>query len=171
MNQSEHFRLQDINTMDHDTFVSVFGSVFEESAWAAEQTFEKLPSESVDSFVEVFCQCVREADHQTQLNLLCAHPELGSKRKMADASVKEQRGAGIRDAEEENRSLMQDLNTKYRQKYEFPFIIAVKGLTPELIIEHMQRRLLNDHDTEFDECLNQVFKIAQIRLDDILVKE
>ena len=165
------YHIDEINLFDRDSFLSVFGSVFEDSLWAAELVFEYLPFSSVDLFVERFCQCVLDVGHQKQLQLLCAHPELGSNKKMADASVKEQIGAGIRDTEQEQRLLLQELNALYRQKFEFPFIIAVKGLTPELIVKQMQQRLLNDRDTEFDNCLKQVFKIARIRLDDILVKE
>ena len=169
--EQKQYHIADINLLDHDSFILTFGSVFEDSAWAAEQVFEQLPFTTLDSFVDHFFQCVSNADDHAKLQLLCAHPELGSNRKMADASVKEQKGAGIRDAEHEQRSLLQELNVLYRQKFDFPFIIAVKGLTPELIIEQLQGRLLNDRDTEFDECLKQVFKIARIRLDDILVKE
>ena len=166
----KRYRIADINILDHDSFMLVFGSVFEDSAWAAEQVFEQLPFTTVDSFIDRFFQCVSDADEQTKLRLLCAHPKLGSNRKMADVSVKEQTDAGIHDTKQEQRSLLQELNALYSQKFDFPFIIAVKGLTPELIIEKMQSRLLNDRDTECDECLKQVFKIARTRLDDILVK-
>jgi 2-oxo-4-hydroxy-4-carboxy-5-ureidoimidazoline decarboxylase len=167
----KQYRIADINRLDRDAFMAVFESVFEDSAWAAELVYEHLPFASVDSFTDRFCQCVSEEDDQAKLQLLCAHPELGSNRKMADASVKEQTGAGIRDTKQDHRSLIQELNALYRQQFDFPFIIAVKGLTPALIVEQMQQRLLNDRDTEFDECLKQVFKIARIRLDDILAKE
>ena len=66
---------------------------------------------------------------------------------------------------------LKKMNDEYRKKFGFPFIVAVKGLSMEMILENMQNRLHNDHETEFNECLAQVFKIAQIRLGDILIKE
>jgi len=157
--------------MDRDTFVSVFGSVFEETAWAAEQAWKRMPFETNEALVDTMCQVIRDAGSEEQLTLLCAHPELGSNKKMTDASEQEQLGAGIRKNKEERAKTLKKMNDEYRKKFGFPFIVAVKGLSMEMILENMQNRLHNDHETEFNECLAQVFKIAQIRLGDILIKE
>lgn len=157
--------------MDAETFVSVFGAVFEDSPWAAESAQTNIPFDSLEHVTNALCDAVKESGKDRQLALLRAHPELGSKKKMADASVSEQKNAGIKDAGDGQKARLQELNNDYRSKFDFPFIIAVKGLTPELIIEHMQRRLSNDYDAEFEECLSQVFRIARFRLDDILLGE
>ena len=169
MIKARRYKLSDVNGMDEKTFVSVFGAVFEESAWAAQMAWSKAPFESTGDLLDAMYQSVNNTDQSTQKTLLCAHPELGTNRKMTESSVNEQTGAGIRNKDDEFRNLLDDLNTDYREKFDFPFIIAVKGLTPDLIIEHLQRRLQNDRDTEFKECLAQVFKIAKFRLDDLLI--
>lgn len=157
--------------MDHDTFVTVFAGVFEESPWAAEQTWKHSPFESVESFIKLMCQSVNDADRDTKMALLCAHPELGTNKKMALNSEKEQTAAGIWQRSSEQLTSLAELNKHYREKFGFPYIIAVKGLTIDLILENMQSRLDNDTESEFDECLQQVFRIAHFRMNDLLVKD
>ena len=163
--------LDEINAMDKKAFVAAFGSVFEESPWAAQTAYNKIPFASLQEFKDNLCQVVDDASEEAKLNLLRAHPELGSKAKMADASVKEQRAAGISDSEDSVRSNLLKLNEAYRTKFDFPYIIAVKGLTPADILENMQTRLNSDRETEFKECLSQVMRIAGFRLDDLLEEE
>ncbi|MFT5132978.1 MAG: 2-oxo-4-hydroxy-4-carboxy-5-ureidoimidazoline decarboxylase [Gammaproteobacteria bacterium] len=171
MNQLQQYRISDINAMNSETFISVFGAVFEDASWVASKTWEKLPFETTESFIDTMCATVSNADHETKLALLCAHPELGSNKKMAEASEKEQSGAGIREGADANKDSLEKLNARYREKFGFPFIIAVKGLSLEMIIDKLQSRLSRDKDTEFHECLQQVFRIARFRLGDLLVKE
>ena len=168
MNDGVRYRLSDINAMHKDVFVRVFGGVFEASPWAATQAWTQAPFGSTDSLVDALCQSVLTADMRTQLELLCAHPELGSCRKMAEASIKEQTGAGLLTHNDANRQLLARLNCEYRTKFGFPFIIAVKGLTLEQIVTAMQARMNDDRDTEFSACLQQVFTIARLRLEELL---
>ena len=171
MTQGGSFALEDINTMDQSQFVSVFGGVFEETPWAAESAFRAIPFSSAEALKDCMCEAIEDAGEEAQLALLRAHPELGSKAKMADASVKEQQAAGITDSEEAVRNEMLALNLEYREKFDFPFIIAVKGLSPEDILQNMQRRLNNSRDDEFRECLGQVMRIARFRLDDLIEEQ
>ena len=90
---------------------------------------------------------------------------------MADASVSEQKKAGISTSADTVREQLAQLNLEYREKFDFPYIIAVKGLTPADILENMQTRLNSDRETEFKECLSQVMRIAGFRLDDLLEEE
>ena len=157
--------------MDGATFVSVFGSVFEESPWVVEQAWQQAPFESTHSLIEILCQSVKAAGYEQRLVLLRAHPELGTDKQLTDASEKEQKGVGIPDSSDEKIELLNELNQRYRQKFGFPFIVAVKGLTPEMILESLKIRLHNTREIEFRECLEQVFKIARFRLAALLVKE
>ena len=168
MNDVMRYRLSEINAMHEEAFVRAFGGVFEASPWAATQAWRQAPFESTDLLVESLCQCVLTADVQTQLDLLCAHPELGSNRKMAEASVKEQTSAGLQTHNDANRQLLAQLNREYRAQFGFPFIIAVKGLTLEQIVAAMHTRINNKRDAEFNECLQQVIAIARLRLQELL---
>ena len=169
MTQKPQYQISDVNAMDIDTFVAVFGAIFEDSSWAAKQAWERLPFSSVESLTDVMCQSVIDAGPQAQLALIRAHPELGSSRKMAEASAREQTAAGIREKTDETKELLRRLNERYKEKFGFPFIVAVKGLTMDLILENIQNRLSNDRESELNECLQQVFRIARFRLDELLI--
>jgi OHCU decarboxylase len=162
------YRLSEINAMGETTFVRVFGGVFEASPWAATQAWTRAPFETFDSLIDALCRSVLTADLPTQLELLCAHPELGSNRKMTEASAKEQTDAGLQTHNDANRNLLAQLNREYRTKFGFPFIIAVKGLPLEQIVAVMHTRIRNNRSTEFSEGLQQVFTIARLRLQELL---
>ena len=55
-------------------------------------------------------------------------------------------------------------NLAYRERFGFPFVIAVKGLTRYDIITAMEKRLQGDPEVEFRECLVQIGRIAGFRL-------
>lgn len=171
MNQPGPYRLFEINAMDRDTFVRVFGIIFEDSPWAAEKAFAGIPFSSVETLFARFFQSVRDAGEQAQLALLRAHPELGAQKLMADASIREQRAAGIDQAAGTEQMQLARLNREYREKFGFPFIIAVKGLTTADILDSLKLRILNEKDDEFEECLRQVFRIATFRLDELILED
>lgn len=168
---SVQYRLSDINNMDSDTFVAVFGGVFEASPWVAEETWQSRPFKSNARLVETLCETVRNAGRERQLALLRAHPELGVRKPLAGYSAREQADAGLKQSPGEQSELLAELNRRYRDKFGFPFILAVKGLEPEQIIMRFRERLENNPEDEFDECLGQVFRIATFRLEDLLGSE
>jgi len=165
---SPPFTIDEVNGFDEAQFITAFGAVFEESPWAAKLAWQFAPFESTKKLNEKFCAVVSEQDEETQRALLRAHPELGAKAKLTQASANEQKGVGLIDNTEKQSEIIANLNERYRAKFDFPFILAVKGLTPDLIIERMQRRLQNNTDTEFEECLQQVYRIAGFRLMDLI---
>ena len=165
MSKIRRYTIDEVNQMGREEFVEVFGSVFEHSPWAAEQAFEQRPFAACNELEDSLVEAVKNSGREAQLKLLCAHPELGSREKMAKASVREQSAAGITKTDEERRAKMQALNESYRDKFDFPFIVAVKGLTPDDILANMEDRVSNSLEEEFRECLDQVIRIASIRLE------
>ena len=99
------------------------------------------------------------------------HPELGKKlqkvSELTDFSKLEQKSVGLDKLNDNEFNVLINLNNKYKSKFEFPFIIAVKGLTKENIINEMNKRIKNSYEQEFTTALKEVHKIAQIRIDDI----
>ena len=160
------FRYSDINDMHRDAFVAVFGAVFEDSPWVAETAWQSRPFRSDKHVAEALCEVVRNAGRERQLALLRAHPELGVRKPLTGHSEREQRNAGLNDGGQAE--LLAQLNRRYRDKFGFPFILAVKGLDPDKIIMRFRERLENSPADEFDECLGQVFRIAGYRLEDLL---
>ena len=165
---SVNYRLSDINDMDRDTFVAAFGGVFEDSPWVAEETRQSRPFKNEAHLVETLCRTVENAGRERQLALLQAHPELGARKPLTGYSEREQANAGLAEEEAGRTELLADLNRRYRDKFGFPFILAVKGLGPDEIIMRFRERLENNPEDEFSECLGQVFRIATFRLEDLL---
>lgn len=165
---TSRYNLDEINGMDRDTFITAFGAVFEDSPWAAEAAWQSRPFRNMAHVAEALFEAVRNAGRERQLALLRAHPELGARKPLTGHSEREQKNAGLKGGEGSQADLLADLNRRYRDKFGFPFILAVKGLGPDEIIMRFRERLENNPEEEFDECLGQVFRIAGFRLDDML---
>lgn len=160
--------IQSVNEMKKVAFIQHFGGVFEHSLWVAEQAVHNRPFSSRASLHEQMVLIVRESSNSDQLALLRNHPNLGAKIKMTDASVKEQTGAGLTSLTETEFNAFSSLNEAYIKKFDFPFIMAVRGKTKEEIYGQLKARLENDRATEFERALNEVFAIAYLRLSDLV---
>jgi 2-oxo-4-hydroxy-4-carboxy-5-ureidoimidazoline decarboxylase len=103
-----------------------------------------------------------------KLTLIRAHPGLASRARMADASVREQSGAGLDQCTPAEFEAFQRLNGAYNARFGFPFIIAVKGLSRGDILAAFERRLAGDPDAEFAEAIAQIHRIAAFRLAELI---
>ncbi len=157
--------------MDQQEFIETVGWVFEHSPWVAERAWAKRPFCDFDSLHLAMAKQVELASPDEQLSLLRAHPDLGTRAKVSDASAAEQAGAGLAQLTQEEFQHFTELNDKYKQKFGFPFLLAVKGYTKQDIIRSLQQRLASSHEVEFAEALRQVYRIAALRLHDVLVEE
>lgn len=163
------YRIEDINQCDEARFVELLGSVFEHSPWVAELAFGRRPFASRKNLHEVMSAVVRRAPRFQRMALLCSHPELAGREArdggLTRASRQEQSGAGLDRCSAEDLEKIESLNRAYRDKFEFPFVIAVAGLDRQQIIAAMENRLGNDPAVEFECALDEVEKIARIRID------
>lgn len=156
--------VEESNGMEQGVFVERFGFLFEKSPWVAERAWEKLPFAGRADFLSKMAEVVLSASDEEQLVLLNAHPELGARISMTESSVKEQSGAGLDRLARDEAYIFSELNRKYRDKYGFPFIIAVRGLTADMIADSMQLRMQSHVEEEKRKALEEVFKIALFRL-------
>ena len=159
--------------INKDKIIDILGSVYEHSSWVPERLISfdiKIIKNSDELFIKMK-SIVECASDKEKLKLLCAHPELGNKlqklNNLTDFSKLEQKSAGLDQCSDEEFDSLTRLNKEYRLKFDFPFIIAVKGLTKVNIIEEMKKRVENSYIQEFNTALKEVHKIAKIRLDDI----
>lgn len=159
---------------DRDSFVARFGRLFEHSPWIAEQVYDLVGAETTDpSFLPgLFRQIVMSASMEQQLDLLRAHPELAcalaEPEQLTAASQQEQAGAGLDRCSNFELDEFARLNRAYREKFGFPFIVAVKGLSRTDILEQFRARLDHEPDAEFHRALEQVCKIGDFRLETLL---
>ncbi len=161
-----------IADMPREEFVERFGGVYEHSPWIAEKCFDEgghLKAARPSDLAGPFAHIVETSGPEPQRVLLCAHPDLAGKLATRGAltaeSTAEQASAGLDQCSEEEFEEFTRLNTEYRAKFGFPFILAVKGRNRAEILENFRTRIHNDVATEFREALNQVHQIARLRLE------
>jgi 2-oxo-4-hydroxy-4-carboxy-5-ureidoimidazoline decarboxylase len=158
--------------MSRADFVARFGGVFEHSPWIAEAAYDAGLPETAEALHEALCAALAGADEAHKLALLRAHPSLAGKLALAGnltaASSAEQVSAGLDRCTPEELASFQALNATYEAKFGFPFIMAVRGVPRQTVLEAFGRRIYNDRDTEFATALAQVERIALLRLKEIL---
>lgn len=161
--------LKALSALSQADFVARLEGIFEHSPWVAERTWSAGPFTSVDELHSAMCLSVDNAAHSEQLALICAHPELAGKEAEAGTltteSTGEQRGAGLDQCSAEELQRLRTLNQAYRDRFGFPFVVAVKGLSRHEIMDQVQARLANSREDEFRTCLREIGKIARFRLE------
>ena len=160
--------LPDLNARDRDGFVAALGWIFEDSPWVAERTWARRPFPSLDALHQAMIEAVQQASESEQLALLRAHPDLGTRARISDASTGEQRGAGLDRLDVNEDQQLQRLNDEYRRRFGFPFLFAVKGSTKDDVLTALEARVQRSRDAEFAEALGQIYRIAKFRLEDVI---
>ena len=167
--------LEQINTATARDFVSLLDGTYEHSPWIAERAAAQRPFASLVHLKLALAQVVRESGREAQLALIRAHPELAGKamvsKTLTAESTNEQGKAGLTDCTPAEFARIQQLNADYNARFGFPFILAVRGprglgLNKAEIIATFERRLDNHPDFERAECLRNIHRIAELRLND-----
>ena len=144
------------------------GWVFEHSPWVAERAWQRRPFPDLERLHTAMTAEVERATREEQLALLRAHPDLGARARMSDASTGEQAGAGLDRLTPEEFHRLQEKNVAYREKFGFPFLYAVKGSSKYDILQALGQRLQASPEEEFRQALNQVYRIARFRLEEVV---
>jgi len=164
------FSLEQINAFSLTEFVEAFGWIFENSPWVAERAWADRPFHTALQLRERMTAEVADATHDEQLALLRAHPDLGTRARISPVSTSEQSGAGLDHLTPAEYATLLELNNAYKDKFGFPFILAVKGFGKAVILDSLQHRLESTADAEFKEALSQVFRIARFRLEEAVTQ-
>jgi OHCU decarboxylase len=158
--------------MDRDAFLARYGHVWEDSPWIAEAAWDRglgPETETPEGLAAAMARAVDAAPREAKLALLRAHPDLAGKLALAGGltaeSTREQAGAGLDACTPEELEAFQALNARYVARFGFPFILAVKGRHRTEILEAFRARVENDPETEFETALEQVKRIARLRLE------
>ena len=167
--------IEQLNAASQSEFVLLLDGIYEHSPWIAERAWSSRPFESLAALKLALVQAVRMATRDEQLALVRAHPELAGKAMVAKTltaeSTNEQSTSGLTNCSPEEFTKLQKLNSDYNAKFGWPFILAVRGprgtgLSRPEIIATFERRLSGHPDFELAECLRNIHRIAEIRLDD-----
>ncbi len=156
--------------MDTHDFIARYGGVYEHSPWVAELA-APVAGDLTDGqrLAELMADCVDNADTERQLALIRAHPDLAGKAQvdgdLTEDSTAEQASAGLNRCTKVQYEKFQALNDAYKDKFGFPFVMAVRGSNCAEILEIFSARLKNEYDLEFETALEEIHKIARLRIE------
>ena len=159
--------LSGLNSLPAPSLVAALGEVFEFAPWVAEAIAPGRPYPTVSALHDAMMQAVRQAPPGRQLAFLGGHPELGSRVKRAeltDLSRSEQGGLGLDRLGAEEFDRFNRLNTAYREKFGFPFIVCVRRHTRDSILRQFERRLAHEGEAEREAALYEIGLITRLRL-------
>jgi 2-oxo-4-hydroxy-4-carboxy-5-ureidoimidazoline decarboxylase len=161
-----------LNRTSREEFTAALGAVFEHSPWVAEATWPAAPFATISDLHAAMVAAVRSAPAEQRLALIRAHPDLaGSTARdgaMTAASTVEQTGAGLLDLSDAEFQHLHRLNTAYRERLGFPFIIAVRRHNKASLLAAFEARLGQSPDAETETALAEIFAITALRLEALL---
>ncbi|HXE43396.1 MAG TPA: 2-oxo-4-hydroxy-4-carboxy-5-ureidoimidazoline decarboxylase [Candidatus Baltobacteraceae bacterium] len=164
--------ISEINSFSRDEFIRVIGPVFEHSPWIAEMGWAKRPFAGLKNMHRALCEIVKNSGEEKQLVLIRAHPDLVGRAALAGTLTKESTGeqasAGLNKLSPEEVSLFQKQNDAYKNKFNFPFVICARLNKKEAMLAGFEQRLKNSREEEIKTALEEIFKIAELRLRDLI---
>lgn len=160
--------IETLNELSEAAFVDALAGVFEHSPWVAERAGAARPFAGVEALHRAMVDAVRRASAEERIALLRAHPDLAGRAARAGAmtasSVAEQSSAGLDRLSDGEYERFQRLNAAYRERFGFPFIVAVRRHDTASILAAFETRLGHSREEEIDAGLAEVFEIARTRL-------
>lgn len=164
--------IADINAMDRAAFLAALGHVVEHSPWVMERAFAHRPFADRAALHGAMMAAIAASSEDERLALLCAHPDLAGKAARAGSmtadSVQEQGSAGLDRLNDEEYRRFERLNAAYRDKFGFPFLIAVRFETKDSIMAAYEARLANDRTQEMARAIYEIGRITRLRLDGLV---
>lgn len=164
--------MAELNASSAEEFVGRVGGIFEHSPWIAEAIASGRPFAGTDDLLDAMEEVVRKSPPEKQLALIRAHPDLAGRLarqgKLTEESSREQNAAGLTAADAATIVRIGELNTAYRSRFGFPFIICARLNNVDTIVAAMEQRLKNEPPGERAAALAEISRIARLRLADIV---
>jgi 2-oxo-4-hydroxy-4-carboxy-5-ureidoimidazoline decarboxylase len=161
--------LDPLNRASAQEFAAALAEIFEHSPWVAERVAAERPFASVRALLDAMTRAVKSASRDEQSALLRAHPDLAGKaaqaRTLTQDSTAEQASAGLDQLSAQEFESFQGFNASYQKKHGIPFIVCVRRHTKDSILKQFAKRIENAPAQEFETALEEVFRIAALRLD------
>lgn len=169
---SSKLSVEEAGNLDEDAFMERFGAIYEHSPWVTEGAWERRPFDGFEGLQRTFEQTVLDAPIERQLALIRAHPELAGKEaqkgSLTAESVGEQASAGLDRMSAQDSAKLAQLNAAYRERFGFPMVVAVREHTKASILAQGEARLESSPDEELATALEEIFKIARLRLRELV---
>ena len=158
---------KNLNMINENEFITIFGSIFEKSEWIATETFKQKPFKNPQDLINKMMMIYQSCSVDKIIEILNLHPKLAIEKKLTSFSSKEQTEAKLDQCSKNELEEFNQLNIDYEKKFKFPFIIAVKEKNKDEILKSFRIRMNNDYQKEFEEGKKQVMRIAIFRLNEI----
>jgi 2-oxo-4-hydroxy-4-carboxy-5-ureidoimidazoline decarboxylase len=165
--------LNDLNACSKDDFVTALANIFEYSPWIGEQAASARPFAGVKQLFDTMKAAVDRAPSELRLALIKAHPDLANKTQRAAGltaeSNAEQNSVGLDRLSDAEFAAFERVNNAYRSKFGFPYIVCVRRHTRDSILRDFERRLPNDATTEMQKSIEEICRIAALRVDQLVI--
>ena len=161
-------KLAELNALGREEFTRLLGQVFEHSPWVAARTCSQRPFRSREDLHAALCDTVAKASDDEKFSLIRAHPDLIGDDEITEASRAEQASAGLDHASPEEVKQFREYNRQYRERFGFPFVICARLNKKDAIARAFPVRLRNSREEEIETALNEISKIAQLRLQNLI---
>jgi 2-oxo-4-hydroxy-4-carboxy-5-ureidoimidazoline decarboxylase len=167
--------LSELNACSKDDFVEALANIFEHSPWIAEQAASVRPFAGINELFAAMRAAVDRAPPELRLALIKAHPDLANKTQRAAGltaeSSAEQNSVGLDRLSDAEYQAFERVNNAYRSKFGFPYIVCVRRHTRDSILRDFERRLPNDAATEMQKSVEEICRIAALRLDQLVTSD
>jgi 2-oxo-4-hydroxy-4-carboxy-5-ureidoimidazoline decarboxylase len=170
----QRYSLEEVNGWTREAFTHAIGPAFEHSPWIAAQAWPRRPFSSLSALHGALCETVLAASEEQKLDLIRAHPDLAGRAALTGAltpsSTREQTSAGLNKLTVEEIAAFQQLNDAYRGKFGFPFVICARLNKKQAILNGFRIRLEHSRPEEIRTALEEILKIAWLRLRDTVAE-
>ena len=164
--------LSDLNASSKGDFVAALANIFEHSPWIAEQVASARPFAGVKQLFDAMKAAVDRAPSELRLALIKAHPDLANRTQRAAGltaeSSAEQDSIGLDRLSDAEYQAFERVNNAYRAKFGFPYIVCVRRHTRDSILRDFERRLPNDANSEMAKSIEEICRIAALRVDQLV---
>jgi 2-oxo-4-hydroxy-4-carboxy-5-ureidoimidazoline decarboxylase len=161
-------KLRELNALERHEFTRVLAAIFEHSPWVPARTENKRPFADRDELYAALCETVMKANGDEKLCLIRAHPDLVGRASLTAESKSEQASAGLGDLSPEEIEQFQQYNARYNERFGFPFVICARLNKKQAMLDAFPIRLQNSPEQEMETALHEIFKIADLRLKDLV---
>lgn len=160
-----------LNEMSKSAFVKELKELVEYSPWVIERAEKERPFYSREILHKKIAAVIQAASEEEKMNLIQAHPHLGTRKKVTSFSENEQKGAGLNGLSEAEYEHLLELNKEYVERFSFPFILAVRGKNKEDIFRSIEERLKHSKEQELSRALSEINQIVRFRIEDQITEE
>jgi len=161
-------KLAELNAMPRSDFTKALGGIFEHSPWVVEKAADQRPFATVADLEAALRNAVARSSDAEKIALIRAHPDLVGNATLTAESSREQAAAGLGDLSTAEVQQFRTYNTEYRRRFGFPFVICARLNKKDAILAAFPVRLQNSREEEIETALGEIFKIAELRLKDLV---